>query len=160
MNFNSIFTLVSSAVALILMTATALASNQTSNMAVSATVTAACTISAGALAFGNYTGAQLDGTSTISVTCTSGSPYTIDLDAGTGSGATTTTRKLTSGADTLDYTIYTDSGRSTIWKTGSPNVSGTGTGSAESVTAYGRMPATATPNVGSYTDTVVATITY
>ncbi len=139
----------------------ALANNQTSSMSVTATVGASCTISAGNLDFGNFSGAQTDASASITVNCTSGASYTVDMDAGTGSGATTTTRKLTSGADTLDYTVYSDNARTSIWKTGGGNnVSGTGSGANQTLTAYGRMPANATPAAGSYTDSITVTINY
>jgi spore coat protein U-like protein len=48
------------------------------------------------LAFGNYSSAQLDATTTLTASCTVGTPYTVGLDAGLGTGATTTTRKMTS----------------------------------------------------------------
>jgi len=67
----------------------------TSTFQVTATVASSCTVTATSLAFGNYTLAQLDGTSTITATCTNGTTYTIGLDAGTFSGATTSTRRMT-----------------------------------------------------------------
>jgi spore coat protein U-like protein len=119
-------------------------------------------VSAGNLAFGNYTGAQVDATSTITVTCTNSSPYKIGLDAGTGSGATVTSRKMTSGGNTLNYSMYSDSGRTTNWgnTVGTDTVSGTGTGSAQNVTVYGRIPASQLSPVGSYSDTVTVTVTF
>lgn len=75
-------------------------------MTVTAEVIASCTVSANPLAFGNYSLAQIDQTTTLSVTCTNGTPYSISLDAGAGAGATTAVRKMTSGADTLDYSLY------------------------------------------------------
>ncbi|CAN7608747.1 spore coat protein U domain-containing protein [Pararhizobium sp. LjRoot255] len=38
--------------------------------------------------------------------------------------------------------------------------SGTGTGVAQSVPVYGRVPAPTTPTQGLYSDTIVATVTY
>ena len=145
-----------------LATSPAQASTSTASMAVSATVPSTCSISANALAFGNYSSAQTDGSTTLSVTCANSTTYTVALDAGTGTGATVTTRKMTSGAQTLNYSLYTDSARSSVWgtTTGTNTVAGTGTGSAQSLTVYGRIPGSQTPQPGSYTDTITATITY
>jgi spore coat protein U-like protein len=58
----------------------------------------------------------------------------------------------------------TDSARSVVWGDGvAPNGSftGTGTGAAQSSTVYGRVPTgQGAAAIGSYSDTVVVTITY
>lgn len=136
------------------------AATTTATMAVTATVVASCSISAAALAFGNYTSAAVDAVATISVTCSTGTTYDIELDAGTASGATTATRAMQNGSNTLSYNIYSNSGRSTVWGLTTDKVSGTGTGSAQSLSAYGRIPAGQSVAAGSYSDTITATITY
>lgn len=62
----------------------------TATFTVTATVLPTCTVVGGVpLAFGVVTpGTQRDGSVTVSATCTLGTPYTLALDAGTGSGAT------------------------------------------------------------------------
>src|SRR4051812_15554934 len=118
----------------------------------------------GTLAFGNYTMSQVDASTTLSVTCTNTTPYTIALDAGTFSGATTSTRKMTGSVSgsSLAYQLYSNSGHTTAWgsNTGTDTVAGTGSGSAQTPTIYGRIAAGQAPDPGSYTDTVVATLTY
>ena len=106
--------------------------------------------------------AAVDATSTLGVICTPSTAYDIGLDAGGGSGATTTTRKMTSGGATIDYQMFQDAGRTTNWgdTIGTDTVSGTGTGSAQSFTVYGRVPAQTTPATGTYTDTVTVTLTF
>jgi spore coat protein U-like protein len=88
--------------------------------------------------------------------------YNIGLDAGTGSGATVATRKLTSGSNTINYMLYCDSGRSIVWgnTVGTNTVSGTGSGDPQSYTVYGRVPAQTTPAAGTYNDTITVTVTY
>jgi len=39
-------------------------------------------------------------------------------------------------------------------------VSGTGTGAAQVLTVYGRIPANQTALIGNYTDTVTVTVTF
>jgi spore coat protein U-like protein len=64
-------------------------------------------------------------------------------------------------ASGLSYFLYSDSGRTTNWGnvTGSW-VSGTGTGTAQNLTVYGRIPASQSALIGSYADTVTVTITF
>ena len=138
------------------------ATTATSNMAVTAIVGTACTITASPLPFGAFVGTQLDVNTSVSATCSAGTPYTIDLNEGNGTGATTATRVMTNTnatSNALTYSIYTDSGRSTVCGVGCVP-STTGNGNAQSVTLYGRMAANANPYVGPYTDTVVATLNY
>jgi spore coat protein U-like protein len=138
------------------------ASTANTTFAVTSSVVASCTISATSLAFGNYTLSQLDATSTLTLTCTSGTAAAIGLNAGTGSGATVTVRKMTSAGNTLNYALYQDAGRTTIWgnTVGTDTVSTTGTGAAQTITVYGRIPASQTSPIGSYADTVTATVTF
>lgn len=137
------------------------AATTTGNMTVDATVVASCSVVVNSLSFGNYSLTQLDASAVITPTCTNGTTYYIELSAGSGTGATTTTRKMTSGANTLNYSIYKDSSRATVWGTGTTDrVSSTGTGAAQTFTAYGRIPASQVSPLGAYTDTVVVTVTF
>lgn len=118
---------------------------------------ATCTLSFTALNFGTYTGALLTGTNQATVNCSSGQNYTIGLNAGTGSGATTTVRKMTSSSGaTLNYQIFQNSARTTNWgnSTGTDTVSGTGTGSNQIVHAYSQILAGQLATPGIYTDTI------
>jgi spore coat protein U-like protein len=150
------------AVSAILASAPAAAATSTTTMSVTATVQATCSVSATTLAFGTYTGVQLDGSSTLTVNCTNTTPYTLALNVGTGTGATVATRKMTAAAQTLNYSLYQDSGRATVWgqTTGTDTVAGTGNGGAQPLTVYGRIPGGQLPTPGSYADTITATITY
>ena len=128
-------------------------------------IAAACVInSASSLNFGTQgvLAANVDQSSTIQVTCTNTTPYNIGLNAGTGSGATVATRKMTSGGATISYSLYTDTGRSTVWgnTVSTDTVAGTGNGAAQSFTVYGRIPAQTTPAPGNYSDTITVTVTY
>ena len=141
------------------------AASTTTTFGVQVALTATCTInSAPALNFGTQgiLSANVDQTSTIQVTCTNSTPYNMGLNAGTGSGATVATRKLTSGGATVNYTLYSDSGRSTVWgnTVSTDTAAGTGNGGAQSYTVYGRIPTQTTPAPGTYTDTITVTVTY
>ncbi len=130
---------------------------------VSATVQATCLISATPLAFGTYTGVAATSTSTVSVTCTNTTPYNVSLGAGTATGATVTTRKMTGPASAvLSYAMYSDAARSVNWgqTIASDTVAGTGNGSAQALTVYGSVPASQYVAPGAYSDTITATVTY
>jgi spore coat protein U-like protein len=136
---------------------------------VTAQVNATCVINlASALTFPAYApnqGAQAS-TSTISVNCTNTTPFNIGLNAGTGTGATVTNRLMTSGTNTLNYSLYQDSGHSLVWgnTVGTNTVSGTGGGlgggSAITKTVYGQIPSQPGTPPGNYADTITVTVTY
>jgi spore coat protein U-like protein len=129
------------------------------------TITAACIInSASNLNFGaaGVLAANVDQTSTIQVQCTNTTPYSVSLDAGTGTGATVAARKMTNGANTVTYSLYSDAGRTTVWGNTIPTntVAGTGNGASQAYTVFGRVPPQATPAPALYTDTITVTVTY
>jgi spore coat protein U-like protein len=149
------------------------AGTSTANLTVQVTITASCTINAATLDFGSNPGTTLvasaiNGSTTVSVTCTSGSPYSIGMD--NGANVSGSQRRMKSGANFLNYNLYTDAARLNAWTTASNSTTcttanscalGTGNGSAQSVNIYGAVPVVGTaPPTGVYTDTVVMTITY
>jgi spore coat protein U-like protein len=141
------------------------AATTTSTFTSQITITASCTInSASTLNFSSQgvLSANVDQTSTVQVQCTNTTPYNIGLDAGTATGATVTTRKMTNGSATVSYALYSDSGRATNWgnTVGTDTVSSTGTGAAQSFTVYGRVPAQVTPAPATYADTITVTVSY
>lgn len=141
-----------------------------SNLNVSATVTSTCSISAGALAFGGYdpvVGAQVDGQATLSVSCTKGATATITLGQGANAAGGSTDqapvrRMKDAGSNNLAYSLFSDASRSTVWgNTAGTGVGYTSTGSAAaSIIVYGRIAAAQDLPAGSYTDTVIATVTF
>jgi spore coat protein U-like protein len=144
-------------------TSVTLAVTTSSTMAVSATVAALCTVTAQPLAFGAYTSAQTDATSTVSVTCTNGTSYAVALDAGATSGATTANRLMTGpGGATLRYVLFNNASYTTNWGSiaGTDTLASLGTGVAQTLTVYGRIPAGQYPTPGAYTDSVTVTLTY
>jgi spore coat protein U-like protein len=141
------------------------ATTATGTFPVSLTITSSCSVqSAANLAFGSQVAitANLDAASSIGVVCTNATPYTLELSAGAGTGATVASRVLTSGSATIPYTIYQDSGRTQVWGV-TPTVdaqSATGTGAVQTYTAYGRVAPVSAPVAGVYADTVAVTVAY
>jgi spore coat protein U-like protein len=147
--------------------APAIAATVSGSLATSATVTANCTVSTSPLAFGNVdstSASNVDAAGGLTVTCTNGSAWTASAGVGGGSGASYANRRMTAGANLLNYNIYTSAARTTVWGDGTGStgtLGGTGTGSAQSVTVYGRVAGgQSTVPIGSYADTVSVTITY
>jgi spore coat protein U-like protein len=140
------------------------ASNASTSFTVSATVITSCKVSATTLNFGSagVLTSNVDATSTVAATCTSTTPYNMGLNAGTGTGATVTSRKMTSGGATINYSLYSNSGRTTNWgnTVGTDTVAATGSCLAQNNTVYGRVPSQTTPAPATYLDTIVATVTY
>jgi spore coat protein U-like protein len=144
----------------------------TSDLSVSASVADNCTISTSALAFGSYdpisanASSDLDNTGSVSVTCTSGASANVTLGQGsnadTGSTDAAPLRRMADGSSHyLSYSLFSDTNRSTAWgNTSGTGVDHTGTGSSASLTVYGRITAGQNVPAGSYSDTVVATVTF
>ena len=144
------------------------AATKTASFTVSASVGRNCTISAANLALGEFLGDNnLTATSDITVRCTDGTPFSIALNQGlTGNYGG---RRMTSaGGDALVYNLYTDGTYGAVWGDntgGTSTVGGAGTGMANALTrtVFGRLLASdnvGPVEVGAYSDTIVATITY
>ena len=133
-----------------------------------AVVSAECTVSTTSVNFGAYdpvsanAATPLDSTGTVDVYCTTGTAGTVSLDPGTH--VTGSTRRMLSGvANFLNYEIYRDAARSSIWNTVNLDA---GTSASKTVAinggfiAYGRIPAAQDVTMGSYSDTLLVTVNY
>lgn len=152
----------------------AMADTASDNFRVTLTILGACNIVANDLDFGTNTGAittEITAQSSLLVTCTNGTPYSIGLGNGVGAGATASVRKMTNAADssTVNYSLFTENTRTNVWDnncttlpgTATSCVSGTGSGAQQTLDVFGRVAASQ-PNVtvGAYVDTVIATLTF
>ena len=148
--------------------ATVQAATASANLSVSASVNARCSISApSTLAFGVYDpvvdnlSTDLDADTTVSVACTKNSSGVwVGLDL--GANASGSTRRMANGGERLAYELYSDAARTTVWG----NVLATGVSYTPtskdpvSISVYGRVPAGQDVGVGSYSDSVTATINF
>lgn len=146
---------------------TAQADQKSTTFEVSANVKKNCIITAGNLAFGDWTvETDATSTSTITVRCTSGTTYEVNLDAGQNAGGDINLRQMAGpGSVNVRYNLFTDA--DAIWGNGSTgdNDGGTGAGmgSAQSLTVTGKLAVADNQGAiepGLYTDTVTATIVY
>jgi spore coat protein U-like protein len=135
---------------------------------VSANVVATCLISTSAVTFGNYDGlaGPLNGTGTVTVTCTNGMGWEITLGQGSNAGAGSTDgapiRRMSDGTNFLNYGLYMDNAHAVNWQnlTGAGMPAGSGSGVAQATTVYGQIPGGQNVPVGLYTDSVQATVNY
>jgi spore coat protein U-like protein len=144
------------------------AGSATANLQISAAVNANCTITTAAVAFPIYdtvvanASTNDDGTGVVTIACTKGSVATIGL--GLGGNALVNQRRMKDAAgDFLNYALYLDSGRTTIWGTASPNLltpAAAPDKTPRPFTVYGRIPSAQDVPAGAYTDTVVATVNF
>lgn len=124
-----------------------------------------CTIGTSPIGFGTLSSlaANVDASGNLSINCNSGAGYTVELDGGTTTGSVSNRMMSLGGigAGVISYQLYQDSARLVVWgNTGPATVTGTGTGSSQTLTVYARIPSQATPAVGNYKDTVTATVTF
>lgn len=129
---------------------------------VDATVAEKCLVSTAPVNFGSHSvlSANIDGSGAVDVTCTPDTSYSIRLNGGNAAAAPTA-RKMSKGSDTITYGLYRNSDRNQPWgDTEGTTASGTGSGSAQSHTVYGRVAPQATPPTGTYTDTVIVVVDY
>ncbi|MEI9887774.1 MAG: spore coat U domain-containing protein [Rhizomicrobium sp.] len=144
------------------------AATATTTFAVTATVLSGCAVTATNLVFGNYSSIAAtpnDTTSTVTAICTAGVAYTIAPDVGTGAGATEAARSMTGivTGGALNYLMYTNAGRTTLWGDGTLSTATFGGTSAlvpQNYTVFGRVPALQAPAAGLYADLVTVTLTF
>lgn len=153
--------------------ASANAATATASFQVLITIQKTCAVTAGTASNINLgtvapSATPNNGNNTISVTCSKNTPYNVGLlpssaNSGTanGTGNMISTTAPTTNTDKVPYTLYSNSGYSTVWGNtiGTNTVTGTGTGAAQSLTVYAQNTnANFTPD--SYADTVGVTVTY
>lgn len=139
----------------------ALATDVTTTFNVTATVNETCIVSAENLAFGIYdpNAASLNGTTTITATCTDGADYSIALDDGDGE-PTGTTRAMEADGVFLDYELYSDANRTVVWDADVPVANADANPGANVHTVYGQIPTGQFVAPGYYSDTIDVTLTY
>ena len=135
-------------------------------LSAAATAEAACTISTTAVSFGSYnvfSASPDDGTGQITYRCTAPRPPLVTIQLDKGGAPSFNPRQMRMGSEVLNYNLYLDSTRTTIW--------GDGTGGSQAysqsslqpnqninVSVYGRIPAGQDVSAGNYSATVTATI--
>ena len=128
-----------------------------------------CTVTTTPASFGTYdvfSSAPLDTTGTISLMCNNPEkkpmPVTISISSGGSGSFNPRQMRLAGGSDRMNYSLFLDPSRSTIW--------GDGTGGTSTfistiikttplnATIYGRVPARQNLRAGAYSDNLVVTV--
>ncbi|CAI0728522.1 Uncharacterized secreted protein [Serratia proteamaculans] len=151
------------------------------NLGVTLTIGAGCVVGGGdssgsvndfgAISFGTYSSLSniIDasatgsgGAGTLSLTCTTGTDYTVALNDGLHVAAGNQRQMANSTTDAfIKYNLYQDQARATAWSSGANALTGTGTGAAVPLIVYARVPAAVTtPDPDTYNDTVTMTVTW
>ena len=133
----------------------------------SAQLAPSCTISATAVAFGNYNVfglTNVDSTGSITYRCNTAAAN-ISIALSKGASSTFTPRTLMKGAEALSFNLYRNAARTEIWGDGTggtsmDTVANPANNQNVNVTVYGRIPALQDVSAGSYNDTIVATINF
>ena len=152
------------------------AGNATANLAVQAQVNANCTISTSMVDFGSYdpvvtnAASAKTGSGAVTVACTKGSAPTIGL--GLGSNASGSARRMTNGTDMLSYELYLPPNATpgtacgaltTIWGTSGANLftpTSPANTAGRTFNVCGSIAGGQNVGVGTYSDTVVATVNF
>jgi len=147
----------------------------TATMNVTGTIVAACTVSTAPLDFGTLSMiTDTTTTTTITVNCSSGVPYRIDIDAGQNVYNNMRLMKAATAPapmNTARYFLYQDAARSIVWGDNGltfcpacmpppAGKTGTGTGTADIHTVYATAYPTGNALPDSYSDTVTVTVNY
>ena len=131
-------------------------------------ISAACIISTTPVNFGSYdvfSASPTDSTGLITITCNETPAPTAPVSIGpspNSGGFNPRKMKLTSGTDLLNYNLYTDTTRTSIWgdgTSGTVRVSRTfQKNKPQNLTVYGRIPPGQDVRAGTYTDILTVTL--
>ncbi len=132
-----------------------------------------CSISATAVAFGNYaplSGSAVTTSGTVSVTCSAliaGLDVSYVVTLNTGNAGSYTPRAMSFSSNQLQYNLFTDALHTIIWGDGSSGTSSVSDSyilnllsTTRNYTVYGQIPASQNVAVGAYTDSIIATVTF
>lgn len=132
----------------------------------SAHAAAKCTIATiSGVAFGTYdvdSASPLDSVGVIRLDC-NGAATSVTVDLGRGNAPTYSPRFMRSGGSQLNYNLFMDAARTTIWGDGTAGTSRLGPFNPPNVidlTIYGRVPPLQDQPVGAYADTIVVTVNF
>lgn len=133
---------------------------------VTGTIEATCTVIAenhqfGAIAIPTPEDVPIDSISAIRVTCPPSVGYTVSLSFGNNPKGTQ--RRMNWSGNLINYNLYVDTTRTSIWGDGTGNsavLAGGGTGTEQRFSVFGRIQPKQSGPPGTYSDTITVTITY
>jgi spore coat protein U-like protein len=103
--------------------------------------------------------ANVDASGSVSIACIPASAYTVALTAGAG---TYSARRMASGSHSINYNLYRDAARTTVWGDGSGSTALVSDSAATATyPVYGRIPGSqSAAGVGTYSDTITVTVSF
>ncbi len=132
-----------------------------------------CSVNATAVGFGSYdtlSSLNNDATGTITVTCSNIVSLLVSYEIllSRGGGSSFAARRMASGSNTLNYNLYTNITRTTIWGDGTGGSSKVSDGYllgalvpvGRNYTIHGRIPARQNVASGNYADSITVTVNY
>jgi spore coat protein U-like protein len=148
----------------------AYAATATSTLDVSATVITTCSVATTPIAFPDYDGsAPVYANGDVTVTCTTGAPYNIAIDAGLTYNNSLRHVYDSVSLTQMKYYLYQDAGLLTEWGDSDQantylagaSLADTGSGLAQPHTVYGQLGPTGSQKpAGAYSDVVNVTVYY
>jgi len=130
-------------------------------------VKAACMIaSINGVGFGQYdvftSLSNTSGVGSLTVNCNGGGSSTFVTSLSTGQSNSYSTRIMKSGANSLTYNLYTSAARTVVWGngTGGSYVISTPRSNNATLSIFGEISAQQDSGVGTYTDSITATVSF
>ncbi len=128
-------------------------------LSVTASIVENCTLGTiGEIDFGELAGLRerIDAAGSVQLICPISRAWTLSFDGGRHVSGTERRMRSTAG-DLITYQLYRDSGRSNPLEVNG-SLSGTGTGTTQTVPVYGRVEIANLPPIGQYSDFIVVTL--
>lgn len=144
----------------------ALAGQATNTLPVDLTVAPGCSLQTNPLMFvatNALINFNIDAAATLVVKCTPNTAYAVDIDDGLHARGNNRRRMFSASSNRyIDYNVFMDARRASIWGKGSTkNLTGnSGSGAPVSIPVYGRVPAAFLIAAGDYKDTLLVTLNF
>lgn len=105
---------------------------------------------------------NINGVGSITIRCQGGGPSTFVVSLSTGQSNSYASRVMTSGGNSLNYNLYTSSGRTIVWGngTGGSNTRTVSRNTTTTLSIFGKIPAEQDVAVGGYLDSITATVQF
>lgn len=101
---------------------------------------------------------EANATANITIQCPTGTSYAVSI--GEGLHPDGNARQLCSNGDCLRYDLYQDADHTAQWTSETPQKQYADSGQPQQMVVYGKVPPQQWPEAGTYTDTVVITLSY
>jgi spore coat protein U-like protein len=103
-----------------------------------------------------------NGVGSLTIDCKGSGNDNFEVTLSTGQSHSYTTRTMRSGGNHLDYNLYTSADRSAVWGDGhgGSHLMTIRKNKATTLNVFGQIPAGQDVAVGTYTDPIVATVTF